>query len=357
MGDSFAHVQATDVRDRLFAERPDYGVHNIQKGVQLWANYFEMVTKNPNLILYVYGMSFKAFPPKDAPPSEKEIKVPEGKKLVQVIRCALNTSTFTDIKSKIATDFNKKLISCKKLDSHQMQTGEFKFWAENEIEDGATKPQKNAIRFQMTLEQQRELYISDLLENLGAGAQGGGTHADALEIVQALDTILGHTVKLSLKVATPKQGKCFPLDPTRNEKFRLEGPIKTDGYLQGVRGFFASVRATSNCILVNCNTCCGAFYKPGPLVELFAMFLPRGNGSPEQYKKLELAIQGLRVELTHLRDNKRQQMPPLRIIYGLAHSHGGPGEVSFYHKDDDKTYTVAEYWRKQSWSYMEMISC
>ena len=356
MGDSFAHVQAADVLDRLFAERPDYGLHNIQRSVQLVANYFEMVTKNPKLILYVYGMSFKAFPPKDARPSEKEIKVPEGKKLVQVIRCALNTSTFTNIKSKIATDFNKKLISCEKLDSGQMQTGEFKFWAENEIEDGSTKPRKNAIRFQMTLEQQRELYISDLLGNLGAGAQGGGAHADALEIVQVLDTILGHSVKLSLEVATPKQGKSFPLHPTSDEKFMLRSPINTLGYLQGVRGFFASVRATSNRILVNCNACCGAFYKPGPLVDLFAMFNITQNPSPDQYKRLESAIEGLRVELTHLRDDSRQPMPPIRTIYGLARPHGGPNAIEFYHKDDDETYTVAEYWRKKGCSSIGMIS-
>lgn len=164
-------IQTRGVDDGLFAIRPDQVDQRVRKTVSLWANYFEMAFKNPNLILYLYQMSFEAFPPKGSPPSEKEIPVPGGKKLMHVIRCALETSTFTDIKSDIATDFSRTLISCKKLENNQMQTGQFKFWAENEIEMEIPKPQKKATRFRMTLEDKGQLRLSDLLNYLASNTK------------------------------------------------------------------------------------------------------------------------------------------------------------------------------------------
>ena len=250
-----------------------------------------MVLKNATPVIYRYDITFKAFQPKGFPEPEKDLTVPEGKKLMQVIRCALETPTFQDIRSNIATDFAKTLISCKKLDDRQMKTGKFKFWAENEIDDGGSKPQKNANRFQMTLKDNGELRIFDLLSYLTSPNKTGGAYEQIVPIVQALDIILGHHGKLSLSIATPKRGKCFPYAPTGAEKFQLEGPKGHSGYLQGVRGFFASIPTTSQRALVNCNACCGAFYKPGPLDSLFEMFIPReGAAFPEQSKRLEKAI-------------------------------------------------------------------
>lgn len=346
MGDLLNRIQTLGIDDDLFAVRPDHGVQSVRNEFSLWANYFEMALQKPNLVLYLYQMSFEAFPPKGEPPPEKEITIPTGKKLMQVIRCALETSTFTEIKSEVATDFGKTLISCKKLEESQMQTGQFKFWAENEIENEVPKPRKLATRFRMTLEKKGQLHLSNLLKYLASNTKREGAYEDTMPLVQALDIILDHYGKLSLKIATPKKGKCFPLEPT--EPFDLEGPKGTRGYLRGVRGFFASVRATTDRTLVNCNACCGAFYKPGPLDLLFAMFIPSRNANYEQLKRLEKAIQGLRVELDyHKNDDDGQPMRSLRTIFGLAHPYRGPKELEFHHKKENKTYTVADYWKKQ----------
>ena len=278
MADPLAHVQTVDVTDGLFALRPDYGD---QGNVKMWANYFEMVFKMPNLVLYIYEMTFKAFPPRSSSDPNEELSVPEGKKLVQVIRCALNTSNMQKVKSYIATDFSKVLISCKRLESGQRATGRFSFWAENEI-----TPRTNPNRFQMFLHDKGELCVSDLLAYLRSNDKGRGVDDKIRSIIQALDIILGHQVKLSLDTATPKQGKCFPQQPDTSEHstetFQLEGPANTAGYLHGVRGFFASVRATTNRTLVNCNACVGAFYKIDRLDNLFRMFLPSHNPTFEQ---------------------------------------------------------------------------
>ena len=345
MEDLLGRVQTIGKDSRLFASRPEQPYQNVQQSVTLWANYFHMALQNPDLVLYLYQMSLEAFPPKGSSSSGKEIAIPVGKKLMQVIRCALETSTFTDIKNDIATDFGKTLISCKELEINQLKTGQFKFWAENEIENGVTKPQKNAIRFQMTLEEKRQLSLSNLSEYLASNTAGEGAYENITHIVQAFDIILNYHGKLSSNIATPKLGKCFPLYPT--ESFNLASPKGTPGYLRVVRGFFASVRATTDRTLVNCNACCGAFYKPGPLDNLFALFLPRENITHEQQKRLEKAIQGLRVEFSHRKDENGQPIPSIRTIFGLAHPYRGPKQVEFYHKTEDKNYTVADYWKKQ----------
>ena len=249
-----------------FANRPDYGVANNKNPVSLWANYFKMRFLDPDLVLHIYDMSFEAFPPKnfeDSAQSNRVLNVPEGKKLVQVIRCALRTSKFEHVKSKIATDFSKMLISSKRLGSDEMQTGVFSCVAENE-----DKPHTGTGRFQMTLKQTREVCLSDLLDDLASNVQEREAHEDSFFIVQALDIVLGHQRKMSSDYATPKQGKCFPLRPSPAQTFVLRGPRHNVGYLKGVRGFFASVRTTTNSPLGNCNACCGILFQCSLVVQI-----------------------------------------------------------------------------------------
>ena len=346
MGDLLARIQTTEANDGLFPLRPDYGGPAGVNTVPLWANYFQLNLQKPDLDLYLYEMTLEAIPPNGSP--EKEVTVPEGKKLMQVIRCALRTSTFESIKHDIATDFGRTLISHKKLESKEMKTGKFKFWAENEIENEVPRPRKTASRFQMTLQDRGKLPLPDLVNYLASNTNREGEYESILPIVQALDIVLGHYGKFSLKITTPKQGKCFPLDPTASEVFRLQGPKSSQGYLQGVRGFFATVRATTERTLVNCNACCSAFYRPGPLEDLFKMFVfPNQQSFPADAKRLEKAIQGLRVELTHLKDAENNPIRSIRTIFGLAHPYDGPRNVTFYHKEDEKTYTIADYWAKK----------
>lgn len=350
MGEPMAHVQAIDVHNGLFANRPDYGTSG--KQVQLSANYFDMAFQKPNLIFHIYEMTFKSFYPQASETPEKELTIPEGKKLVQVVRCALKTSTFVGLGSDIATDFSNKLISCKRLDKRQMDTGRFEFWAENEIVKGEPKPRKNAIRFQMFLAYTQELHVSDLLAYMASDLRSRVAYEKSLPIIQAFDIILGYRAKFSLEVATPKQGKVFPQVPVLDERFQLESPRRTTGYLQGVFGFFASVRATTDRTLVNCNACCGAFYKPEPLKHLFAMFITNQSYlNREQCMRLESTIRGLRVELTHLKDEKNQPIRLIRTIFGLVHPYSGPRQVNFFHEGDKRSYTVAEYWAKQGRSF------
>ena len=176
------------------------------------------------------------------------------------------------VTSDLATDFSKISISCKKPGSDQMQTGRFNFRAENE-----TTLRTNPHPFQMFLQQKDELCVFDLLDYLASSAQGRGLHENIRPIIQALDIILSHRSKLSLDNATPKQGKCLPQRPDANETFPLQCPLNTLNYLHGNRGFFASVRATTDRTLLNGNACVGALYKESHLDDLFWMFLSNQN--------------------------------------------------------------------------------
>ena len=155
MAHSFAHVQTVDAKDAFFTIRPDFGYHG---SVLLWANFLGMALGNSKLVLYIYKMTFKAFSPKASTDPNEELSVPEDKKSVQVIRCALNTSNMQKVKSDTATDFSKKLLACKKLGRNQIEPGKFSFRAENE-----TILRTNPDRFQMFLLQKGEICVSDLL--------------------------------------------------------------------------------------------------------------------------------------------------------------------------------------------------
>ena len=350
-----AHIQGKKLPEGNFPPRPDYG-NEKKKDVRLWANYFEMNLQKPSLVLYLYTMKCEVYPPKGCEVQGGELPVPVGKKLMQVVRCALEAFPFKDIGSNIATDFSQILISSQKLEPGQMETGIFKFWAEHERdEEGIPRPREKAIRFKMILDDSGELDTSKLNKYLASESQG--EYEKILPIVQALDIILGHRRKTSLEVAIPKQGKCFPCGTmTAGAKFDLEGP---KGYLEGVRGFFASVRATTDRTMVNCNACCGAFYKSGPLVTLFRCFLPdqkypNHRYTEEQYKKLEKAIEGLRVVSTHLRDENGRPVKSIRTICGLARPYQGPLAAEFHYREKDEKYTVARYWKEKGTSFRRL---
>ena len=336
--DASAHIQTVDPQNSLLAIRPDYGNQSPKGSDSLWANYFQMNLTNKLLVLYLYTIYLETFDSDSKPLSEAEKAAPTGKKLVQIIRCGLRTPTFNKVQSDIATNFSNMLTSCRKLGNDQIQTDKFKFWAENEIRNGIPRPRSNALQYRMTLKQNGELRISDLLDYLASGTQGRGANENISQIIQALDMILCYRSKLDFSnVATPKKGKCFPIGA--NTDFFNLTRYGAYSYLQGVRGFFASVRASTDRTLVNCNACCGVFYQPGSLVTLYNSFLP-ANPSSYDYKRLQSAIRGLRVQPTQPQDS------PVRTIFGLTRDYEGPRKASFT-AEDGIHYTVEKYWAKK----------
>ena len=133
--------------------------------------FFRDGFQKPKIGSLHYEMTFKVLSPKASPDPNEELSVPEGKELVQVVRCALSTLNMQKVKSDIATNFSKILISCKKLGSDQVKTGKFSFQAENE-----TTLRTDPNRVQMFLQQKGELCFSDLLGYLASSAQGRRLH-------------------------------------------------------------------------------------------------------------------------------------------------------------------------------------
>lgn len=105
-------------------------------------------------------------------------------------------------RSDIATDFSKLLISCKKLESSQTQTGRFKYWAENE-----TKSRKKATRFQNTLKDNCQLCVSDLLNSLASRTNRKEAYENTLPIIQVLDIIVR---KVILRNSDAEMWQMFP---------------------------------------------------------------------------------------------------------------------------------------------------
>lgn len=78
--------------------------------------------------------------------------------------------------------------------------------------------------------------------------------------------------------------------------------VDITGGLQALRGYYASVRTSSNRILVNLNVASAAFYKDGPLMGLVSEYVG-GHGplAPQDVVRAEAFIRMLRVKTNYLR--------------------------------------------------------
>lgn len=272
--------------------RPAYGTQG--KPIKVWANYVEMVPK-ADLVLYSYDVS--------------EIK-PEvtGKKRSQLIRLMINEAPeLAKYRDDVVTDFKATLISRSKfeLESEDIKVT-YRAEGEDEPKSGAA-PHTVTCKFTKTLSTQR------LLEYLtSTNLSVVGQYDSKLEIVQALNIFLKHYVKSANNLATIGASKSFST-AANADTYDLGSGLKA------IRGFFTSVRAATNRILVNVNVSHGAFYQEGQLSRLIDAY--QQGSRHANYRSLEKFLKKIRVRTTHLKVKKNKaglEVPRVKTIYGLA---------------------------------------
>ena len=279
--------------------RPGYGTRGTK--VILYANYFEMV-HNPALVLYRYNIEVSP--------------TVAGKKLSQIVRLLLQDS-FTELQKDLVTDFKSTLLSRTKLDI----TSDFSITYRAEGED---EPRPGAKAYKVHVQQTGTLNVSELTDYLNS------TNADAvfgnkLELIQALNILMGHYAKASPMIATVGSGKAFPLGQDAETTDLRSGLI-------AIKGFFSSVRVAASRILLNVNVSNGAFYNP---VRLDKLMLSYG---PANLYRLDHFLKKLRVKALHMPEKKNKAgvvIPRVKAIFGLATKDDGHG--------DDHPPKVARY--------------
>ena len=271
----------------------------------LSTNYFKLKVEKD---LKLYRYSVKVSP---------EAK---GRKLAQMIKDALNLPEFDGYRPGLVSDFAAVLLSPRQLEDNLLKvsvpnkniavedrndSGSLEFTKDSSAAEGSS-------RHYVTFEFIRAVDISNDPSTYGSSADQG-----SLPAVQDLDIVLGHHRKSAPDISMIGKRRAFCMKTPNTEGIPLAATLN-EAFLVAVRGYFSSVRLSTNEILVNINVTHGAFYPKRQLSAWWNMV--RSHSQVHHTKRLSL-LKGLRVELQYLKNG-----PVVKTISGFA----APGQGNGY---------------------------
>lgn len=262
----------------MMPSRPGYGSEGAP--ITLYANYVQLVPK-PDMTLYSYDTS-------DIQPEVA------GKKAAQVMRLMINEAAeLADYRSDMVTDFRSTLISRKKIN---MEGNEMTILVtyRNEGEDDA---KEEAAQYKVTVKYTKTLCAGDLLSYL-TSTNPSVLYDNKFDMIRALNIFLKHYAKSTNNLAAIGASKTFSMSGN------AEGLIIGRGLI-ALRGYFTSVRAATNRVLVNVNVSHGAFYQEGQLTRLMEDF--KMHYDDRGMRALEKFLKRVRVRTTHLKEKKNRK--------------------------------------------------
>ena len=291
--------------------RPDPVVSKaVGTKVSLSTNHFKLTIK-PGLVLHRY--SIKVWP---------EAK---GRKLSQMIKDALDLPEFDLLRPLIVSDFAACLLLPQSLPDHLLTVSvpyQKDSSAQNPDDANSSSNTKTSndaedpgdfSRYQVKFDFIRGVDFHRALEVEERSADQG-----TLSIVQDLDIVLGHHRKSSPDITMIGKRKAFQLFNPRTDETHLARPAnKARALLVALRGYFSSVRLSTNGILVNVNVSHGPFYCERDLLVLYNLIL---NRPQVHVSKIAGLLRGLRVELKHLKPKEI-----IRTVSGFAYPGQGNG--------------------------------
>lgn len=289
-----------DDNTAIMPSRPGYGTEGAP--LTVYANYVELVPRS-DLTLHSYDIS--------------EIK-PDvaGKKRSQLVRLMIDAPELASYRNDVVSDFRSTLVSRKKLQPDE-QTIEITYKAEGEDD-----PRPNATQYKIKVKYTKTLTVGQLMSYLISTNPAAGQQYDSkLEMIQSLNIFLKHYAKSNNNLAIIGASKTFSMNTagTLNSSDLGRG-------LTAVRGFFTSVRAATNRILVNINVSHGAFYQEGQLSRL--MFAYGFSNNERALRSLEKFLKRVRVRTTHLKEKKNRKgevVHRVKTIFALAKKTDGRG--------------------------------
>jgi len=266
----------------------------------------------------------------------------------------IQDSIFTDC--QVATDYSSIIVTTKKLDlgSADRKQGKIEVIDPNLPPfQGPDSPQAQEARNRRTkgyeLSKTGEFSLADLVRALQA-VQAGAWYGAQGDVVQLLNIIIGKVPNDTANVYCLGQNKYYP-----GVNSPLMERVDITGGLQALRGYYASVRTSSNRILVNLNVASAAFYKDGPLMDLISEYIG-GYGPLKSHDviRAEAFVRMLRVKTNYLKALDKNGTPKkdaqgqprtvigFKSIVGLApRPRNGDARAVTFSWTDPKTPTSA----------------
>lgn len=282
-----------------FPQRPSWGTEG--KPVLLWANYMQLIPSG-NQSLFRYSIEFL---------KDEKGAQPVGKKCGRLINIFLEEN-FASVRDKIASDFRSTFISSDKVPFSDNPYNVI-YRAEGEDE-----PSDRAKTYRIQIKSTGTLSVTELMNYL-TSSDAGAMLLSKEEVIQALNIVVGNYPKTANNIFSVGANKHFPYQGNLFENFSLGSG------LEALRGFFVSVRAATDRLLVNVqvkNTPC---YQSMRLDHLMKEFLyDRSHGMLE----LDKFLKRVRVRITHIvkRNKSGKEIPRLKVISGLATPRDGQGQ-------------------------------
>lgn len=279
-----------------FPGRPGHGTQG--KPIVVFANYFEIATM-PDLCFYRYSVDVKA---------EGKAPKPSKVKTKRLITLLLETEDFREA----LTDFRSMLLSLARLPNVPRDTV-IPFRGE-----GEDNPPATPANYRITIQETGTLLVSQFLDYLKSARTDTSPFPQRYEVLQALNTIIGHFPQLRSDLVTIGQNKHFRVNPADSADL--------GGGLQALRGFFKSVRPATNRLLLNVNVSHAVCFAPLRLDTLMGQLNLRHN-LPRMAKKLKL----IRLQRLHLEGRKNkagQVIPSVVSFWDFATSNDGQSEAN-----------------------------
>lgn len=278
-----------DTDKTVMPPRPGYGSEGAP--ITVFANYVELFAK-PDLSLFSYDIS--------------EIS-PEvaGKKRIQVIRLMVNEAPeLAAYRNDMVTDFKSTLISRKELDLE----GEPPVITVTYKNEGEDDPKERATQYKVQFSKTKALSVGDLMSYL-TSTNPANLYDNKQDMIQALNIFLKHYAKSTDSLATIGASKTFSMSQGADSYDLGRG-------LTALRGFFTSVRAATNRVLVNINVSHGAFYQEGLLTQLINAYYPQRT--ERGMRVLEKFLKRVRVRTTHLKAKTNKKGEPILRAKAVA---------------------------------------
>lgn len=342
-------------------ERPSFG--SAGKDVVVWANYFPITFKTPILYRYVLEV-VEVVKSKSESGREPVTREVPGRKLHLAIQRVLDELYAADKSQHLASQFKNQIISLKEINLPENPL-------HIELPRGGADDSVDTIL--VTLRGPTEIRVADMLKYTQTLDDSGNRtkYPKYPEIIDVLDTILGHTARSRLnEVSALGSSRLFPFD--KDEK--STNLMQDRRALLAARGYFQSARLGTGRLLLNTQVTHGVFKVSGKVDEImktlqmrsvprtehrlkklvgaFAKFLPKtrvwatftvGNGTSVKRPK---AIHGLVTRFNSGGEGEnRPKLDP-------AYDYPGPKNIQFWLQGDAKAgryITVHEYYKQSMW--------
>ena len=224
---------------------------------------------------------------------------------------------FKALGNGIATDYAENptiIITSQKLELGGETSKAFikKYHDAEETQEHA-ETRTTGDKYKITLSQLGHVPCSDLLKYVKSKPTAPGDFTKAVsQSIQALNIIMARYPNADGETYQSGHNKYFkcisPIDKKTFQKYDLSGGI------MAIRGYYSSVRTSTNRILLNLNAQCSAFY---PAMELPLLMKTYGIGR-NNLRKLEDFLTKLRVRTVYMQDEYKNTVERVRTIHSLG---------------------------------------